>query len=112
MRFTLRPISNEKPDSASLTRREWFTRISAPAVAAALVPALMEEQAFAAPSKEIKTEEDAGVRVYNVRQYGAKGDGKALDTAAVQATIDACNRDGGGTVLVPAGTFVIGTVEL
>jgi polygalacturonase len=53
-----------------------------------------------------------GARTYNVRDHGAKGDGRTLDTAALQAAVDACNRDGGGTVLVPAGTFHIGTVEL
>ncbi len=55
---------------------------------------------------------DLGTRVYNVRSYGAKGDGVTLDTAAIQAAIDACHSDGGGTVLIPAGTFPIGTVEL
>jgi polygalacturonase len=45
-------------------------------------------------------------------EYGAKGDGKMLDTAALQAAIDACHNDRGGTVLVPAGAFCIGTVEL
>jgi polygalacturonase len=49
---------------------------------------------------------------YNIRDFGAKGDGVTLDTAAVQAAIDACHRDRGGTVVVPAGTFVIGTLEL
>lgn len=53
-----------------------------------------------------------GVRLYDVRDYGARGDGTTLDTAAVQAAIDACARDRGGTVLVPAGDFLIGTVEL
>jgi polygalacturonase len=55
---------------------------------------------------------DLGARVYNIRTFGAKGDGKALDTVALQAAIDACTRDGGGTVLVPAGVFQIGTIEL
>jgi hypothetical protein len=50
--------------------------------------------------------------VYNVRDHGARGDGTTLDTAAVQAAIDACHRDGGGTVLVPAGAFHIGTIEM
>jgi Glycosyl hydrolases family 28 len=54
----------------------------------------------------------AGARTYNIRDFGAKGDGKTLDTAALQAAIDACNKDQGGTVLVPAGVFVIGTVEM
>ena len=53
-----------------------------------------------------------GAQVYNVRTYGAKGDGKTPDTAAIQRAIDACSGDGGGTVLVPAGTFLIGTVEI
>lgn len=53
-----------------------------------------------------------GTRVYNVRDFGAKGDGTTLDTSAVQSAIDACTRDQGGTVLVPAGVFVIGTIEM
>ena len=53
-----------------------------------------------------------GTRVYNVLDFGAKGDGKTLDTQALQSAIDACHKEQGGTVLVPAGVFVIGTVEL
>jgi polygalacturonase len=53
-----------------------------------------------------------GARTYNVRDYGAKGDGITLDTRAVQIAIDACTADRGGTVLIPAGDFLIGTVEL
>src|SRR5438309_6785473 len=51
-------------------------------------------------------------RLYNIRDFGAKGDGATLDTAAVQAAIDTCHKDQGGTVFIPAGVFVIGTVEL
>ena len=57
-------------------------------------------------------EKSLGARTYNVRDFGAKGDGVAIDTGAVQSAIDACNRDKGGTVLVPAGDFVVGTIEL
>lgn len=53
-----------------------------------------------------------GARIYNVRDFGARGDGQTLDTAAVQSAIDACNRDKGGTVVIPAGDFIVGTVEL
>jgi polygalacturonase len=59
-----------------------------------------------------KTNEDRGVRTLNVCHYGAKGDGKTLDTAAFQTAIDTCANDRGGTVLVPAGEFLIGSVEL
>jgi len=63
-------------------------------------------------SENSSAEHTLGTRVYNVRDFGAKGDGTTLDTEAVQAAIDACTRDKGGTVLVPAGVFVIGTIEM
>jgi polygalacturonase len=50
-------------------------------------------------------------RTYNVRDFGAKGDGATLDTKALQDAVDACHRDRGGTVVVAAGTFVIGTAD-
>ena len=53
-----------------------------------------------------------GADIFNIRDNGAIGDGEALDTAAVQKTIDACHAAGGGTVWVPAGDFVIGTIRL
>lgn len=49
---------------------------------------------------------------YVITDYGAESGGKTLCTAAVQAAVDACAADGGGTVVVPAGTFLIGTVWL
>ena len=42
---------------------------------------------------------------FNVRDYGAKGDDTTDDRAAIQAAIDACGAAGGGTVLVPPGTY-------
>ncbi|MDQ8195628.1 glycoside hydrolase family 28 protein [Coraliomargarita sp. SDUM461004] len=50
--------------------------------------------------------------IYNVKDYGAIGDGVALNTKALQATIDACADAGGGVVLVPAGQYVTGTIKL
>lgn len=49
---------------------------------------------------------------WNVRNGGAKGDGVTLDQAALQAVVDRCAAAGGGTVRVPAGAYLIGTVEL
>jgi hypothetical protein len=50
---------------------------------------------------------------YNVIDFGAAGDGRANDAAAIQRAIDACTAAGGGTVLLPAGkTFRSGTITL
>jgi len=48
----------------------------------------------------------------NVRDFGAIGDGKSLDTAAIQKAIDAAFGAGGGTVWLPSGTFLSGTLVL
>jgi len=50
--------------------------------------------------------------VFNIREYGAKGDGHTLDTKAIDKAVAACVKAGGGVVLVPAGTYVIGTIRL
>lgn len=96
-----------------LTRRQWLGHVPPSAIAAVLGVGLSGERGLALqPTRPSAANEDSGARVYNIRKYGAKGDGIALDTAALQAAIDACHQDGGGTVLVPAGTFQIGAVEL
>lgn len=59
-----------------------------------------------------ESQSDRGARIYNVRDHGAKGDGATLDTAAIQRAIDACASEAGGTVLIPAGTFLTGALEL
>jgi len=43
--------------------------------------------------------------LYNVRAFGAKGDGKALDSPAINKAIDVAAAAGGGTVFIPAGTY-------
>ncbi len=49
---------------------------------------------------------------WNVKEYGASGDSKTLDTKAFQAAIDACYDAGGGEVLVPNGCYCLGLIEL
>jgi polygalacturonase len=48
----------------------------------------------------------------NPRSYGAKGDGISKDTAAIQTAIDACERQGGGTVRLIAGTYLSAPIVL
>ena len=50
--------------------------------------------------------------VYNVRSYGAVGDGKTLDSPALNRAISAATNDGGGRVVVPAGTYLCGSIHL
>jgi len=52
------------------------------------------------------------VKVVNINDYGAIGDGKTLNTDAINKAIIACDNAGGGTVVVPAGNFVTGTIML
>jgi polygalacturonase len=43
---------------------------------------------------------------YNVRDFGAKGNGTTLDTMSIQKAVDACVQAGGGTVHFPAGVYL------
>ncbi|MBO8483606.1 MAG: right-handed parallel beta-helix repeat-containing protein [Bacteroidetes bacterium] len=50
--------------------------------------------------------------VFDVTRFGALGNGSDLDTKAIQAAIDKCHSAGGGRVYVPAGTYIVGTLNL
>src|SRR5690606_32764328 len=52
------------------------------------------------------------VSVFNVREHGALGDGQTLDSPAIQSAIDACSALGGGTVYLPAGQYLTGSLFL
>ena len=51
-------------------------------------------------------------KVFDITTHGAKGDGTTLNTRMIQNAIDACHASGGGTVLVPSGVFVTGSLRL
>lgn len=89
-----------------LARREIISGLAA----SAAVPALAGTTDIS--TVPVATNEATRSGIYNLRDFGAKGDGVTLDTRALQAAIDTCFRNGGGTVLVPPGTFLIGTTEL
>ena len=73
------------------------------AVAAGSVPS-----AYAATKSSIKTTPD----IFDVRAFGAVGDGKVVDSPAINKAIEAAAAAGGGTVLFPAGTWLSFSVRL
>lgn len=54
----------------------------------------------------------AEASVYNIRTFGAKGDGKSLDTPAINKAIDTAAAAGGGTVFFPAGNYLSVSIHL
>lgn len=49
---------------------------------------------------------------FNVKDYGAKGDGQTLDSPAINSAIEACAQQGGGVVVLPAGRYLCGSIRL
>jgi polygalacturonase len=108
-------------DSQFLSRRKWLgltPTIAAASFGSGLLAAraLADDQIPMVPANanpnSSSTDNLLGAKIYNVRDFGAKGDKETLDTKAVQDAVDACFKDGGGTGLVPAGIFQIGMIEL
>jgi polygalacturonase len=60
------------------------------------------------PNARIKSE----TSVYDVRSFGATGDGKALDTKAIDDAIETAYTQGGGTVVFPPGTYLSFSIHL
>lgn len=51
-------------------------------------------------------------KTFSVRDFGAVGDGVAVETKAIQSAINAASAAGGGTVEIPAGTYLCGPLKL
>jgi polygalacturonase len=49
---------------------------------------------------------------FNIKQYGAIGDGKNLDSKAINKAIETAAAQGGGTVFIPAGNYLCGSIHL
>jgi polygalacturonase len=92
----------------TLFRRE-FLKLTTTGLAGVAAPAVIATgtmaQAAAPPGVA------AGPR-FNVRQYGAKGDGTTIDTSAINRAIEAASADRGGTVHFPAGTYASYSIHL
>jgi polygalacturonase len=64
--------------------------------------------------KSVKTANAASGKrsVFNIRSFGAVGNGTNLDSPAIDRAIQAASAAGGGTVFVPAGTYLSGSIHL
>ena len=51
-------------------------------------------------------------KTFNIKDFGAVGDGHTMNTEAFKKAIEACSEAGGGTVLVPPGLWITGPIEL
>ncbi|MBI5475339.1 MAG: glycoside hydrolase family 28 protein [Ignavibacteriales bacterium] len=51
-------------------------------------------------------------RQFNIVDYGAISDGKTLNTKSIYNAIQACTKAGGGFVIIPAGTWLTGSIKL
>lgn len=58
-----------------------------------------------APVRSVPSSASSGPNWFNVKDYGADGNGTTDDTASIQAAINAANGVGGGVVYLPAGTY-------
>jgi polygalacturonase len=90
----------------SSMRRD-FLRTGGLGAAAAAIPAV--SFASAQPGAEAPS---PSMGAYDVRVYGAAGDGKTLDTAAVNNAIEAAAVAGGGVVVFPAGSYLCFSIHL
>jgi len=96
-RITPVPAGVPAPDAAAFAAREPVIGPAPPSPAVAVT--------FTDPDPQDRS-------VIDVTEHGAEGDGTHLDQQALQAAIDAAHDAGGGTVLVPAGTYRTGVLEL
>jgi hypothetical protein len=100
---------------SKLIERRRFLKAAARTVLAAPT---INTLAFATPLSKPKPDPQVSAKpnlTLNVRDYGALGDGTTKDTAAIQKTIDSCavlGAIGGGEVLIPAGNYLTGALQL
>jgi len=71
----------------------------------------LEQQSLFASVPELPAKIIANYAV-DIRDFGAIGDGITMNTEKIQAAIDSCFLQGGGTVVVPRGNFVTGSIVL
>jgi len=95
-------------NDAQAQRREFLRMAAAGAASAAAVGALSHKSSAA----ENNAKSDREIPSFNVRRFGAKGDGITIDTPAINNAIATAVEAGGGTVIFPAGTYASYSIHL
>ena len=91
--------------SNRMTRKDFLT--------GSVAAGLASNSAFGQTGPTAPGEPNGGTPlVYSVRTFGATGDGKTMDTAAINKAIDTAANAGGGTVYFPAGTYASYSIHL
>lgn len=108
--------TNNPSHPISLSRRQFMLAGGAATAAFAVVPNhVLGGKSLAVPDNnpgQVASEVKIPMGVYNVKDYGATGDGITLDTQAINKAIEACSAGGGGRVLFSAGVYLTGTIHL
>jgi polygalacturonase len=89
--------------------RRDFLRIAGSGVAGAGIAAVA---LHGSPAEAKSGAADANCGIFDVKLFGAVGDGKAIDTPAINRAIEAAASSGGGTVRFPAGTYLCFSIRL
>ncbi|HJQ31659.1 MAG TPA: glycoside hydrolase family 28 protein [Pyrinomonadaceae bacterium] len=87
-------------------------RLYAALLGLALLLASAVVQSNASAQRRAARSQPNDALVYSVRAYGARGDGKTVDSGAVNRAIEAAAAAGGGTVHFPAGTYLCFSIRL
>lgn len=81
-------------------------------LAAAATLATVGRSSLAETPSPLETAGASPSGLFNVRAFGATGDGKTVDTPAINRAIEAVAASGGGTLVFPAGTYVCFSIHL
>ncbi len=77
-----------------------------------LIPLCLLPLLFCSSIAQTNVLSPANSTIFNVRDFGAIGDGKKLDSPAIDKAIEACAKAGGGTIYFPSGTYLSGSIHL
>ena len=88
------------------------TRTRLKIVAAVVFACLATSGLFGGSSAQRRAPSSAAPGSCNVRSFGARGDGRTVDTPAVNRAVEAAAAAGGGTVYFPAGTYLCFSIRL